>query len=133
MGIIKKDNITTVTKQVDKKILDRALVDAAREVCNGEGGVTTYAHALAMRLWHTALYAESDKDSTTAAKVIMERINGKPTVLVEEEKEEMPSISFRVHSSDAEKVKAISERSDVEEEPNDRVVVDIDGEPTMEF
>ena len=53
-------------------------------------------------------------------------------LLLEEEKEELPEVVFRVNASDAQKIKALKELP-VDEEPQDKVVVEIEGEPKMEF
>lgn len=135
MGLIKPNAVSKIeTKKIDRRILDNALAEYGAFAEEDEQGVIcSNADRLARRLWNTALYAESDKDATTAAKIIYERMNGKPKVLVDEEKEELPEITFRVNASDAAKVKALSMRDDVEEEPNDKIVVEIEGEPRMEF
>lgn len=134
MGIISPNKTIKTAKKVDRKYLDSALSSMATEqITDGDGNLSNYAQGLARRVWDIALYAESDKDSITAAKFISERLNGKPAVIVEEEKEEIPAITFRVHTGDANKIKELASRPDVEEEPTDKVVVNIDGEPTMEF
>ena len=129
MGLITPKKPLAQVKKVNKKFLDSSLADVAmKEISNTDGVQLTYAQALAQRIWNIALCGENDKDSITAAKFISERINGKPAVLKEEEKEEIPAIVFRVHAKDEEKIKELAERSDVEEEPQDRLVVDIEGE-----
>ena len=112
MGLITPKKPLAQVKKVNKKFLDSSLADVAmKEISNTDGVQLTYAQALAQRIWNIALCGENDKDSITAAKFISERINGKPAVLKEEEK-----------------IKELAERSDVEEEPQDRLVVDIEGE-----
>lgn len=134
MGVIVPNKALKEAKKADKKYFDSALAAYAMETLeDGEGNRMTFAQGVAKRVWHIAIAAENDKDSITAAKFISERLNGKPAVLNEEEKEEIPAITFRVHTKDAEKIKELAKRPDVEEEPEDKVVVDIDGEPTMEF
>ena len=133
MGYLVPKRPIEQSKKVDKKKLDASLASVALQVTSDdEGNTISYAQALAQRLWNIALFAEKDKDSITAAKFISERMNGKPAVLVEEEKEEIPAITFRVHTKDAEKVKELAQRDDVEEEPeDDKLVVEIDGEEAV--
>lgn len=126
----KKDEV----KSFDKKFLDNALKDMMLStVKDEEGTVKTIAERLAYGLVMDALYAETVKDRTTCKKLIYERVGGKPAVIEEEDREEMPSISVRLKTSDAQKIKQIEEMDNYEEEPNDRVVVEIDGGPKMEF
>ena len=138
MGLIAPNSITKKeTLKFDKRILDQALANVAAETfTDNEGVIRTTADRLARRLWNTALYAESDKDATTAAKIILERMNGKPSVIVDEEKEEMPEIVLRVNPKDKAQVEALAQRTDLEldEKNDDKIIVSIEGEEgTMEF
>lgn len=120
-------------KKVDRHFLDNALMDIGGSLSKDTEGVTrTYSQRLAMSIWNDALYAETVKDRAIMAKLILERVGGKPSVIVDEEKEELPEVVFRVNANDAQKIKALKELP-VDEEPQDKVVVEIEGEPKMEF
>lgn len=134
MGLISpKKNEVSQMKKLDRHFLDNALMDIGNSLNeDGEGVARTYSQRLAMSIWNDALYAETVKDRAIMAKLILERVGGKPSVIVDEEKEELPEVVFRVSANDAKKIKALQELP-VDEEPQDKVVVEIDGEPKMEF
>lgn len=138
MGLISPN--TPSTKVLDtkqkRKLFDEALIDyGLRDSEDGEGRVAKNITRLAMTVWDGALYSESPKDRATFAKLLYERIGGKPTVMVEEEHEEIPEIVLRVNPKSAEEIKALAERDDVQEDDSDsRVVIEIEGEDgQMEF
>lgn len=121
-------------KKVDRHYLDNALMDIGNSAFeDGEEVVSTYSQRLAMSIWNDALFAETVKDRAIMAKLILERVGGKPSVIVDEDKEDLPEVVFRVSANDAKKIKALQQMDNVEEEPDDKVVVEIDGEPKMEF
>lgn len=121
-------------KKVDRHYLDNALMDIGNSLCKDSEDVTrTYSQRLAMSIWNDALFAETVKDRAIMAKLILERVGGKPSVVVDEDKEDLPEVVFRVSANDAKKIKALQQMDNVEEEPDDKVVVEIDGEPKMEF
>ena len=134
MGLISpKKNEVSQMKKLDRHFLDNALMDIGNSLNeDGEGVARTYSQRLAMSIWNDALYAETVRDRALMAKLILERVGGKPSVIVDEEKEELPEVVFRVNANDAKKIKALQELP-VDEEPQDKVVVEIDGEPKMEF
>lgn len=121
-------------KKVDRHYLDNALMDIGNSLCKDNEDVTrTYSQRLAMSIWNDALFAETVKDRAIMAKLILERVGGKPSVVVDEDKEDLPEVVFRVSANDAKKIKALQQMDNVEEEPDDKIVVEIDGEPKMEF
>lgn len=121
-------------KTVDKHFLDDALKDMMQTTLKDDDGtVKTIAERMAYGLVMDALYAETVKDRTTCKKLIYERVGGKPAVIEDEEIEELPTVSVRLKTSDAQKIKQIEAMDHYEEEPNDRVVVEIDDGPKMEF
>lgn len=134
MGYITpKKNEVSQMKKIDRHFLDVALMDAMNATSkDNEGVVRTNAQRLATSIVNDALYAETVKDRAIMAKLIFERVGGKPSVIVDEEKEELPEVVFRVNANDAQKLKALKELP-VVEESDDKVVVEIDGEPKMEF
>ena len=134
MGYITpKKNEVSQMKKVDRHFLDNALMDVMNASSEDEEGVIrTNAQRLALSIVNDALMAGTVKDRAIMAKLILERVGGKPSVIVDDEKEELPEVVFRVNANDAQKLKALKELP-VDEEPSDKVIVEIDGEPKMEF
>ena len=135
MGLIspKKNEVAQMNK-VDRHYLDNALMNIGNStIKDREGVVNTYSQRLAMSIWNDALFAETVKDRAIMAKLILERVGGKPSVIVDDEKEELPAVVFRVNANDAKKIKALQELPVSEDDSEDKVVVEIDGEPKMEF
>lgn len=97
MGIIAPEK-TTRPKQYagSKKALNEAMSYAASEFIESplDGTRKTRWQAVVDRLYNTAIYAESDKDATSAAKVIAERLFGRAPVQKQENKHEIPAIIF---------------------------------------
>lgn len=121
-------------KSVDKHFLDDALKEMMMTtIKDGDGTIKTIAERMAYGLIQDALYAETVKDRTTCKKLIYERVGGKPAVIEDDEVEELPTVSVRLKTSDAQKIKQIEEMDNYEEEPADKVVVEIEGGPKMEF
>lgn len=124
---------TGLSKPTNKKLLDETLSRRLGENVTVDGVSMTVAQALSNRLIDIALFAESNKDSVTAAKLIFERVNGRAAVMVDDTKEEMPPVTFRLKTDDVRKLEALSRSQlPVEPEPSDRIVAEIDGEE-MEF
>lgn len=102
---------------------------------NDDGALTTFADIMAARLVNTACFAESDKDATTAAKLVFERIEGKAAVVDTSEKIEIPAVKFVLGDADVNLIeKNSSFQSEPEEQLPDKIVVSIEGvEGEMEF
>ena len=135
MGYItpKKNEISQM-KKADRHFLDNALMEIMQsESKDAEGNIRSNAQRLAATIMNDALYAETVKDRAIMAKLILERVGGKPSVIVDEEKEDLPEVVFRVNANDAKKIKALQELPVSEDNGEDRVIVEIDGEPKMEF
>lgn len=125
---------TDDVKSVDKHFLDEALKKMMMSTLKDEEGtVKTIAERMAYGLCMDALYAETVKDRTTCKKLIYERVGGKPAVFEDDEVDELPTISVRLKTSDAQKIKEIEAMDNFEEEPQDKVVVEIEDGPKMEF
>jgi hypothetical protein len=135
MGYITpKKNEVSQLKKADRHFLDNALMEIMQsESKDAEGNVRSNAQRLAATIMNDALYAETVKDRAIMAKLILERVGGKPSVIVDEEKEDLPEVVFRVNANDAKKIKALQELPVSEDNSEDRVIVEIDGEPKMEF
>ena len=129
-----KKNEVANLKKVNRHFLDEALIDIGNSFCkDDEDTVRTYSQRLALNIWNDALYSETVRDRALMAKLILERVGGKPSVIADEEKEELPEVVFRVNADDAKKIKALQNLDVEEDDSEDKVVVEIDGEPRMEF
>ena len=121
-------------KKQDKHFLDEALAEIMQGTSkDAEGVVRSNAQRLAAMIFDSALYAETVKDRAIMAKLILERVGGKPSVIVDDEKEDLPEVVFRVNANDAKKIEALKKMDNLNTEEDNRVVVEIDGEPKMEF
>lgn len=96
MGIICPNESKNKPYVGSKKALNEAISHAASEFIKSpiDGTRKTRWQATVDRLFNTAIYAESDKDATSAAKVIAERLFGKAPVQKQENKNEIPAIIF---------------------------------------
>ena len=132
--IVPNKNKVSQVKAIDKHILDNALKEMmTTEIEDEEGKRNTIANRLAYGLIMDALYAETVKDRTSCKKLIYERVGGKPTVIADEEKEDLPEVVFRVSANDAQKIKALQDVPVEEDDSEDKVIVEIEDEPRMEF
>lgn len=90
--------ITPNVKQAPsgKKAMAEMMSYAANQFISSpmDGSRITQWQAVVDRLYKTAIYAESDKDATSAAKVIAERLFGRAPVQKQENKHEIPAIIF---------------------------------------
>lgn len=138
MGLISPNlpSVKNVDTKEKRKLFDVALIDyGLRETQDEQGRIIRNVQRLAATVWEGALYSESPKDRALFAKLLYERVGGKPTVIAEEEHEEIPEIVLRVNPKSAEQIKQLAERDDVTEDDSEsRVVVEIEGEEgQMEF
>lgn len=120
MGIISPTNRTQESRyQGSKKALAEAMAYAANQITESpiDGSRMTMWQAVVKRLYNTAIYAESDKDATSAAKVIAERLFGRAPVQKQENKHDIPTIVFVEKESE---LKTIAEKaSRAEPEPDE--------------
>lgn len=127
MGIISPTNKTQEKcYQGSKKALAEAMSYAANQITESpiDGSRMTMWQAVVKRLYNTAIYAESDKDATSAAKVIAERLFGRAPVQKQENKHDIPTVVFVEKESE---LKAIAEKaSRAEPEPDDYEVTPIE-------
>lgn len=97
MGIISPGNKAKEKPYTGtKKSLSEVMSHAANEYVDSplDGTRKTQWQAVVDRLYKTAIFAESDKDATSAAKVIAERLFGRAPVQKQESKHEIPAIIF---------------------------------------
>ena len=102
-----------------KKAMSEAMSYAANQFVQSPltGQRTTQWQAVVDRLYKTAIYAESDKDATSAAKVIAERLFGRAPIQKQENKHEIPAIIFAEKGDELEQIAEKASRA--EEDPED--------------
>lgn len=102
-----------------KKALSEAMSFAANQYVASPmtGERTTQWQAVVDRLYKTAIYAESDKDATSAAKVIRDSLFGRPAVQKQENKHEIPAIIFAERGDELTQIAEKAARA--EEDPDD--------------
>ncbi len=79
----------------------------------------TQWQAVVDRLYKTAIYAESDKDATSAAKVIAERLFGRAPVQKQENKREIPAIIFAERGDELTQIAEKAARAEADPEDYD--------------
>ena len=82
-----------------------------------DGKRITQWQAVVDRLYKTAIYAESDKDATSAAKVIAERLFGRAPVQKQNNKKEIPAIIFAERGDELTQIAEKANRA--EDDPDD--------------
>lgn len=120
MGIIAPGNKTNFKPRTgSKKALAEAMSYAANQYTSSPltGEQTTQWQAVVDRLYKTAIYAQSDKDATSAAKVIAERLFGRAPVQKQENKHEIPAIIFAERGYELTQIAEKAARA--EEDPED--------------
>ena len=120
MGLIAPTNNTNKRPyQGTKKAMNEAMSYAANQMTTSPltGEKTTQWQAVVDRLYKTAIYAESDKDATSAAKVIAERLFGRAPVQKQENKHEIPAIIFAERGDTLEEITEKASRA--EDDPDD--------------
>lgn len=103
-----------------KKAISDAMSYAASQFIESpiDGARRTQWQAVVDRLYKTAIYAESDKDATSAAKVIAERLFGRAPVQKQENKHEIPAIIFAERGDSLTQIVEKASRADEEPEDN---------------
>lgn len=101
-----------------KKAMTEAMSYAANQIIVSpvDGSQTTQWQAVVDRLYKTAIYAESDKDATSAAKVIAERLFGRAPVQKQENKHEIPAIIFAERGDTLEQITEKAQRAEADPE-----------------
>lgn len=120
MGIISPNNKSNQRQYSgSKKALAEAMSYAANQYIESPvtGDKTTQWQAVVDRLYKTAIYAESDKDATSAAKVIAERLFGRAPVQKQENKHEIPAIIFAERGDELTQIAEKAARA--EDDPDD--------------
>ena len=120
MGIISPKTTKTTKPYVgSKKALSQVMSHAANEFIESplDGSIKTRWQAVVDRLFNTAIYAESDKDATSAAKVIKEELFGRAPVRKQENKHEIPAIIFAQRGDELTQIAEKAARA--EDDPED--------------
>jgi hypothetical protein len=119
MGII-APNIKN-TSSGSKKAMTEAMAYAANTYIRSpvSGERCTQWQAVVDRLYKTAIYAESDKDATSAAKVIAERLFGRAPVQKQENKHEIPAIIFAERGDELTQIAEKASRAETDSEDYD--------------
>ena len=119
MGIIAPTNNKKQKYVGSKKALSEAMSLAASQYIESplDGSQRTRWQAVVDRLFNTAIYAESDKDATSAAKVIKEELFGRAPVRKQENKHEIPAIIFAERGDELEQIAEKASRD--EDDPED--------------
>lgn len=129
-----RKNLPAEKTENNKRVLGQTLARRLSEYVSVDGESMSIAQAISNRLIDIALFAENNKDATSAAKLIFERVEGRAAIMTDDKKEEIPAVTFRLKNADAGKLKQLAETSTpIEVEQNDKIVVQIDDEPDMEF
>lgn len=118
-----------------KMFRDMLLEKLSEEYIADDGTIRTLMAASVDRLVNTAAFAESDKDATSAMKVILDRLEGRPAVVDTSEKVEMPAVKFILREEELGLIESKSRQTAGSEEAEPgRIVVSIDGmDGVMEF
>ena len=115
--------ITPKTKQAPsgKKAMAEMMSYAANQFISSpeDGSRITQWQAVVDRLYKTAIYAESDKDATSAAKVIAERLFGRAPVQKQEKKHEIPAIIFAERGDELTQIADKAARAETDPEDYD--------------
>ena len=121
MGIIAPSNNKYAKKPPagSKKAMSEAMSYAANQYVQSPltGERVTQWQAVVDRLFKTATYAESDKDATSAAKVIRDSLFGRPAVQKNDNKHDIPAIIFAERGDTLEDITNKALRA--EEDPED--------------
>lgn len=111
-----------VTK-ASKNYLSHTLSSRLREVIlTADGRQLSVAEALSERLVSIALYAESNQDAISAAKIIFDRAEGRPQVIKDDSVKEIPKVVIRLNGTQFE---------DIEEKSNGTAPHDPDDDEPM--
>ena len=101
----------------NRKLLSEALkAELSREIACPDGVYRTKAECIALRLVQTAISAESDKDASTAAKIVFERIENRVPIAQDKEEVVIPAIRFSFGDADINKTSEKASK-EVEEPP----------------
>lgn len=130
MGLIAPNKNRLVTQEFNKRVLGDIVIRKLNQQFDDGESITTAAEKVVDRLLATAIAAESNKDASTAAKLLFEYSMGKASVVVDDTKEELPAVKITVSAKSKEKLLELSQRTEFtedDEEDEKFVIEDEDG------
>lgn len=119
MGVIFPTNKTREKQyQGSNKALAEAMSYAANQMVESpiDGTLKTNWQVVVDRLFQTAKFAESDKDATSAAKVIRDTLFGRPAVQKQEKLAEIPRTVFVIKGDELKQIEEKASRAVPDEE-----------------
>lgn len=133
MGIISPTNKTQATQyKGSKKALEDAMSMTANMYVTSPltGERVTNWQAVVDRQFKIAQFAESDKDATSSAKFIRDTLFGRPAVMKQGKKTEIPAIVFMEKNSD---ITELMNKADNAEEETEEPLIGIQFEDGSEL
>lgn len=116
----------SVTQEFNKRVLGDIVIRKLNQQFDDGESITTAAEKVVDRLLATAIAAESNKDASTAAKLLFEYSMGKAGVVVDDTKEELPAVKITVSAKSKEKLLELSQRTEFTEddEENEKFIIE---------
>lgn len=126
MGLIVPNKNKSVTQEFNKRVLGDIVIRKLNQQFDDGESITTAAEKVVDRLLATAIAAESNKDASTAAKLLFEYSMGKAGVVVDDTKEELPAVKITVSAKSKEKLLELSQRTEFTEddEENEKFIIE---------
>ena len=126
MGLIVPNKNKSVAQEFNKRVLGDIVIRKLNQQFDDGESVTTAAEKVVDRLLATAIAAESNKDASTAAKLLFEYSMGKAGVVVDDTKEELPAVKITVSAKSKEKLLELSQRTEFTEddEENEKFIIE---------
>ena len=116
----------SVAQEFNKRVLGDIVIRKLNQQFDDGESITTAAEKVVDRLLATAIAAESNKDASTAAKLLFEYSMGKAGVVVDDTKEELPAVKITVSAKSKEKLLELSQRTEFTEddEENEKFIIE---------
>lgn len=126
MGLIVPNKNKSVTQEFNKRVLGDIVIRKLNQQFDNGESITTAAEKVVDRLLATAIAAESNKDASTAAKLLFEYSMGKAGVVVDDTKEELPAVKITVSAKSKEKLLELAQRTEFTEddEENEKFIIE---------
>lgn len=108
------------TDKKDKMYFSKCCATELRRMIRlDDGRQMSVAQAGAERLANIMLYAESNIDAINAAKVLFDRVEGKPAVIKTEDAKPMPKMVIKLNNVQYERGRSLAEESEYEDYTED--------------
>ena len=126
MKLIVTNKNKSVAQEFNKRVLGDIVIRKLNQQFDDGESITTAAEKVVDRLLATAIAAESNKDASTAAKLLFEYSMGKAGVVVDDTKEELPAVKITVSAKSKEKLLELSQRTEFTEddEENEKFIIE---------